>query len=171
MLKHKCHRSQVESMMARVRSGCQPATGILGGKLLLVMFEDGRQSRFICTIRQRKVKSFTYILVQVHFLQNSVHDTTTHNWEPRADGLVVSQLGLGSWFCGRTEPSCSSWSLATHLCNRWASNSCGAPQWRRCFTATLHLILPLGLLHSCHSWKESLCCQKHKCCLVTGHSA
>lgn len=35
----------------------------------------------------------------------------------------------------------------------------------RCFTAALSW--PLGLLQSCHSWKENLCCQKHKCCLAT----
>lgn len=34
-----------------------------------------------------------------------------------------------------------------------------------CFTAALSW--PLGLLQSCHSWKENFCCQKHKCCLAT----
>lgn len=100
MSKHKCHRSRVESVMTRVRSGCQRTRGILRGFLC----------SFLCTVGQNEVKSVIYFLLRVHFLQIGLHDTTTHNWEPQADGLDVSQLVLRSWFCGRTEPSCSSWS-------------------------------------------------------------
>lgn len=148
---------------------------VLGGRvvLLFAMIEKRRQGQFICTVgraRQSQILHMTSLFRWISFFsQNWLDDTTTYS---RDAGTLVSLHRLSSWIGGRAEPSCTSWSWATHLCNRWASNSCGAPQCRRCFIAALtsdfatwtSLLLPL-------LEREGLCCQKHKCCLVTAPSA